>query len=392
MMRKATLFVMAGLALLGLAGCAEQSGVDTAPETETHAVPDISVTGQVVPAVWADVSAQKGGTVVALLVEPGDVVEAGEPLVRLDMTDAELALQQAEATLATAQAQLALMKAAPRPAELAAASAGVSGAEAMVSQAEAERSRLASGAITAEIAAAESAVAQSEALWKEAQLYQESVQARADELDDWMEQEAALRLRATEQSLQTAQMRLDLLRATAAARLREADGMVDAATADLDRSQVQLDMLNAGATTEQVAVAQTGVAQAQVAVDAAMLALERTKVCAPFSGTVGQVDTRVGELIVPGQPLATIGDLSTLRVETTDLDEVDVSKVYVGQTVGVSFDALQEMMFAGTVTRISPMAAPGSGGVNFTVVIELDEVDPVVRWGMTAFVDIEVEE
>jgi multidrug resistance efflux pump len=113
---------------------------------------------------------------------------------------------------------------------------------------------------------------------------------------------------------------------------------------------------------------------------------------APFAGTVGMVDTRVGALVVSGQPLVTLGDLDTLRVETTDLDEIDVVKVYVGQQVDVSFDALPEQVFAGEVTRISPMAAPGSGGVNYTVVIALDDVDPAVKWGMTAFVDIEVEE
>jgi multidrug resistance efflux pump len=101
---------------------------------------------------------------------------------------------------------------------------------------------------------------------------------------------------------------------------------------------------------------------------------------------------REGGLVVAGQPLITLGDLDTLRVETTDLDEIDVAKVYVGQQVDVSFDALPEQVFVGTVTRISPMAAPGSGGVNYTVVITLDEVDPAVRWGMTAFVDVVVEE
>ena len=391
-MRKANLFVIACLAVLSLAGCAQQGGGDTAPQAETETAPDVSVTGEVVPAVWANVSAQKGGTVVEVLVEPGDVIEAGELLVRLDIADAALAVQQAEAALATAQAQLALLEADPRPAEVAAADAAVSGAGAMVSQAEAERSRLASGAIAAEVAAAESAVAQAEAMWKDAQITNDSVQARADKLDDWMEQEAALRLLAAEQSLQAAQMRLNLLQVTAEARLREADAMVDAATVELDRSQVQLDMLNAGATGEQIAVAQAGVRQAQAVVDAAVLALERSEVHAPFAGAVGQVDTRVGELIVAGQQLVTIGDLSTLRVETTDLDEVDVTKVYVGQMVDVSFDALQETVFEGTVTRISPRAAPGSGGVNYTVVIELDSMHPSIRWGMTAFVDIEVEE
>jgi hypothetical protein len=37
------------------------------------------------------------------------------------------------------------------------------------------------------------------------------------------------------------------------------------------------------------------------------------------------------------------------------------------------------------------MAESGTGGVHYTVVIELQEIDPVIRWGMTAFVDIEVE-
>ncbi len=390
-MRKVMLFVVVGLVILALVGCEEQGGGQAASDTETGVVPDISVTGEVVPAVWANVSAQAGGKVLEVLVEPGDAVAADDLLVRLDATDAELMVQQAEAAMATAEVQLDLLEASARPAEVAAAEAGVGTADAMLSQATAERNRLAAGAITAEIAAAESALAGADALWKEAQIYDESVRARADELDDWMVQEAALRLRATEQSVKAAQMRVALLRATYAARLREVDGIVDAAAAERDGAQAQLDLLKAGATAEQIAVAEAGIAQAQTALDAAMLALDRTEVRAPFAGTVGSLDTRVGELIVAGQPLVTLGDLATLRVETTDLDEIDVAKVIIGQQVDVSFDALPEMMFVGQVTRISPMAAPGSGGVNYTVVIALDEIDPAVRWGMTAFVDVEVD-
>jgi HlyD family secretion protein len=90
--------------------------------------------------------------------------------------------------------------------------------------------------------------------------------------------------------------------------------------------------------------------------------------------------------------LITLGDLSTLRVETTDLDEIDVARVAVGQQADVTFDALPERVFIGRIVRISPMAEPGTGGVNYTVILELDELDPVIRWGMTAFVDIEVEQ
>jgi multidrug resistance efflux pump len=391
-MRKTMIFAMTGLMVLALAGCGGQDDEQVTSDAAAQAVPDISVTGEVVPAVWAEVSAQTGGTVVEVLVEPDDEVTAGDVLVRLDAADAALMVQQAEAALATAQAQVDLLEAAPRSAQVAAAWAGVDAADAMLSQAAAERDQLAAGAITAEIAAAESTLAGAEAQWKEAQLYYDSVQARADELDDWMEQEAALRLRATEQSVKAAQMRVTLLQATYAARLREADGAVDAAAAGRDGAQAQLDLLQAGAPAERIAVAQAGISQAQAALDAAMLALDRTEVRAPFAGTVGRVDVREGGLVVAGQPLVTLGDLDTLRVETTDLDEIDVAKVYVGQQVDVSFDALPERAFVGTVSRISPMAAPGSGGVNYTVVIALDEVDPAVRWGMTAFVDAVVEE
>ncbi|MFN2271437.1 MAG: HlyD family secretion protein [Anaerolineae bacterium] len=390
-MRKITLLIIVGLLTVGLVGCEEQGGEEVA-EAETRVIPDVSVTGEVVPAVWASVSAQSGGSVVEVLVEPGDVVAANAVLVRLDTADAELALQQAEAALAAVQAQLAILEAPARPEEIAAAQAGVGSAEAALSQATAERNRLAAGAISAEIAAAESALAEAEALWKEAQLYYDSVRARADELDDWIEQEAALRLQAAEQGVKAAQMRLALTRATVEARLQEADAMVDGATAGRDGAQARLDLVQAGATAEQIAVAQAGISQAQVALDAALLALERAEVKAPFAGTVGMVDTRAGELIVAGQPLITLGDLDTLRIETTDLDEIDVTRVYVGQSVDVSFDALPEQVFVGEITRISPMAAPGSGGVNYTVVVVLDEVDPAVKWGMTAFVDIELEE
>jgi multidrug resistance efflux pump len=383
--------MMAGALVVLLTGCGP--GTEATPTVDWSAdyVPVVSVTGEVVPAMWAEVSAQAGGAVVEVLVEPNDDVAAGDVLVRLDAADAELRVQQAEAALATAQAQLGLLEAAPRPAQVAAAEAGVDTADAMLSQATAERSRLAAGALDAEIAAAESTLAGAEAQWKEAQLHYDSVQARADEFEDWEEQEVALRLRATEQSVKAAQMRVALLRATYAARLREAEGVVDAAAADRDAAQAQLDLLQAGATTEQIAVAQAGISQAQAAQDAALLALERTEVRAPLAGTVGAVDVREGELVVAGQLVVTLGDLWTLWVETTDLDETDVTKVQVGQQVDVSFDALPEQVFVGEITRISPMAAPGSGGVNYTAVVVLDEVDPAVRWGMTAFVDVEVD-
>ncbi|MEA3339281.1 MAG: efflux RND transporter periplasmic adaptor subunit, partial [Chloroflexota bacterium] len=189
-----------------------------------------------------------------------------------------------------------------------------------------------------------------------------------------------------------AQAQLDALTAGKDDQNRATDAAVWTAAAQRDIAQARLDLLKAGVTAEEVAVAEAAVSQAEVALETARVALERCVIRAPFAGTVGAVDVRVGEMIVLGQSLITLGDLTTLRVETTDLDEIDVARVTVGQEVAVTFDALPEQVFTGHVTRIAPMAEPGAGGVNYTTIIEMDEIAPEIRWGMTAFVDIEVGE
>jgi HlyD family secretion protein len=384
-----------------LAGCAPATETPTPDWTEDY-VPVVSVTGELVPAVWTDVSAQVGGTVVEVAVEPGSEVAEGEMVVRLDSLDAQLVVQQAETALQAAQAQLALVQAGVRPEEVAVAQEQIAAAEAAVAQAVAQRDRLYSGATEAEIAAAEAQLAAALAEQRVAREQHDQtmkcydVPGSDDEVCPLLgpaEEQARYALHAADEAVTAAQAQLDLLLKGANVHdLRAAEAAVAAAEAQRDIAQAQLALLRAEATDEAVAVAQAAVAQAEVAVTAAQVALARAEVQVPFAGTVGAVYVRVGELIAPGQPLITLGDLATLRVETTDLDEIDVARVALGQQVDVTFDALPEQVFIGRVTRIAPMAAPGSGGVNYTVVIALDEVDPVLRWGMTAFVDIEVDQ
>lgn len=386
------------LAML-LSGCGGGAQATPTPEA-VDVTPVVSVTGKVVPATWANVSAQAGGLVVEVLVRPGDVVTAGAPLVRLDPTDAQLAVQQAEAALEAAQAQLALLQAGPRPSEIAAAQAQVKEAEAAVTQAIAQRDQLAAGTTNAEIAAARARVAEATAQQRKAQEAHDQTLKCYDRPDGSkycpllgpMEEQARYALEAANAALAAAQAQLDALLAGADDQKRAANAAVALALARRDAAQAQLDRLQAGAKPEEIAVAQANVHQAEAALRAAQAALDRCEIRAPFAGTVGAVAVRVGELVAPGQPLVTLGDLSALQIETTDLDEVNVARVAVDQRVTVTFDAIEGRVFTGRVARIYPMAEPGAGGVNYTAIILLDELDPAVRWGMTAFVDIEVGE
>jgi multidrug resistance efflux pump len=390
-MKKRFLLIIVTLAF-SLAGCGGGAGETPTPMPEPAFESLVSVTGKVVPADWATLSIQTGGTVDQVLVEPGDEVRAGDLLVKLDTTDAELAVQEAEAQLASARAELERLRAQPRSEDVVAAEQQVEAATAGISQAVAERDRLAAGAIGSDVARANAEVTSAEATRKAAQIDYDQTRERVedDDLEDWKEQEAALQLRAAELRLEAAQTQLADARISAEPRIQEAEARVRAAEAQRNVAAAQLTQLQAGPADQELALAETDVAQAQLTLEEAQLTLERSQRRAPFDGTVGRVEVREGEQIRQGDLLLTLGDLSTLRVETTDLDEIDVAKVEVGQSVDVTFDAFPDRVFKGRITRINPMAAPGGGGVTYTTVIALEELAPQIRWGMTAFVDIEV--
>ena len=101
--------IMATMVLLALvlAGCGTRAEPTAAPRAQDDFSPVVSVTGELVPARWAALSAKAGGRVSGVLVEPGDAVDEGAPLVRLDTTDLGLSLRVAQQEVAAQQAALA---------------------------------------------------------------------------------------------------------------------------------------------------------------------------------------------------------------------------------------------------------------------------------------------
>ncbi len=386
------LIPIVAVVVLALGACGGEAEETPTPMPGPTFTSLVSVTGEVVPAEWAVLSIQTDGVVKDVLVEPGDEVKAGDLLVKLDTVDAELAVHEAEAQLANATAQVGQLEAQPRAVDVAAAQQQVDTAEAGISQAVAERDRLTSGVIQSDIAEAEADLEAAEAERKTARIDYDEMQDKLenDVVEDWEGERAALQLRAAGESLEAARLGLAYARASASARVDEAEAVVQGAEGQRAVAEAQLRQASVGAAEEEIALAETDVTQAQITLEEAQLRLERCERRAPFDGTIGMVEVRQGEQVRQGDPVVTLGDLSTLRVETTDLDEIDVAKVEVGQAVDVTFDAFPDRVFEGRVIRINPMAEPGGGGVNYTTIIELDDLVPEIRWGMTAFVDIDV--
>jgi multidrug resistance efflux pump len=165
---------------------------------------------------------------------------------------------------------------------------------------------------------------------------------------------------------------------------------LDVAQEELDKALEDYETLKKGPDPEEVALAQSRLVNAEASLAAAQAALQDLELRASFDGTVSELYVHPGEWVNPGQPILELADLGHLRVETTDLNEIDAARVKVGDPVTVTFDALPDVQVTGTVDRIAPKSAIGSG-VNYTVIIELAEVPEILRWGMTAFVDIHVE-
>ncbi len=160
------------------------------------------------------------------------------------------------------------------------------------------------------------------------------------------------------------------------------------AEAELRRAQAQLAQSLAGAREEEIAAAAADVATAKAQLLQAEAALAETELRAPFDGTVAFLDVRVGEQVTAGAVIVQLADLTRWQIETSDLTEIGIVDVAEGDRADLTFDAIDDLDMAGTVTRIRPIGENKQGDVVYTVIIEPDRQDERLRWNMTAVVRI----
>jgi RND family efflux transporter MFP subunit len=141
---------------------------------------------------------------------------------------------------------------------------------------------------------------------------------------------------------------------------------------------------------EQIEAAQSRVEERRFALEVAKATLAQGTLLAPFEGTVVEVNISPGEYIQPAQVVIVLANLENLQIETTDLSELNVTAVEIGQPATVFIDALDDE-FPGTVTAISPIADTLGGDVVYKVTIQLDQKPDGLLWGMSADVDLNLE-
>ena len=166
----------------------------------------------------------------------------------------------------------------------------------------------------------------------------------------------------------------------------ENQALLDIASATLQLAENELTRLEAGDGVDnnllQSAVARLNTANATRA--AAQALIESYQLKSTLSGTVVDISIQPGQNTTAGLPVMAVADTSSWIVKTDNLNETQVTSIAVGDTVTVRLDALPELDLSGVVTAINSRYEEKRGDITYTVTIRVNEVDPAMRWGMTA--------
>jgi len=142
------------------------------------------------------------------------------------------------------------------------------------------------------------------------------------------------------------------------------------------------------------------IAQAETSLNSASLALKQASptTYAPIAGTISGLSIQPGTVIAQStsssnsnvttsQKLANISTLSAPMI-TVDLSEIDIPKVKVGQKTTLTFDALPDKTFTGSVTGIDTTGTISSGVTTYETVITLDTISSEIYANMSATANI----
>ncbi|WP_019228204.1 efflux RND transporter periplasmic adaptor subunit [Sedimentibacter sp. B4] len=123
--------------------------------------------------------------------------------------------------------------------------------------------------------------------------------------------------------------------------------------------------------------------------------LEDYNITSPIDGTVIEKTSKAGDTLDSDSNstvMAVVADLSNLKFDI-DVDELDIGKIEVGQSVEVTADSLEGKVFEGTIANISKIGTNSNGVAYYpvTVVMEYSE-DLMIGMNVDAKIVIESKE
>jgi len=275
------------------------------------------------------VSPQVSGRIMSLNIEEGRRVVEGEVLAEIERTEYQADTEQMRGVLMRNKAELSELQTGARPQEIAGATADLQEQEEVVSQLESQFKRLKEALKTNSVSMTEFEQAQS--------------------------------------SFFSTRKRIDKLRQS-------------------------LDMMKEGPRKERINMAEAAVVQAQANLTKSLWRLDNCTLRAPISGTILKKNAEKGNLVNPvafsgSTSVCDIADLSDLEIDL-NIQERDVSKVFVNQTCEVRSEAFPKRVYKGTVSRLMPIADRAKGAIPVRVAVKVpdDEQGVYLKPEMSAIV------
>src|SRR5438477_6249100 len=151
----------------------------------------------------------------------------------------------------------------------------------------------------------------------------------------------------------------------------------------LDQARARADRAVAG-----VASGRAGVVAAEATAKNAQVAVDYTRIRAPFDGIILSKSANVGDMVTPFSSavdskgaVVSIADMSTLEVEA-DVSESSLAKIRAGQPAEITLDALPDLRFRGAVSRMVPTVDRAKATVMTKV--RFEAIDPRILPEMSA--------
>ena len=322
-------FFAVGLALLATNYAFNASGV----VVKGQPIYGVAFEGTVHPASEFSITADLGGTVSGITVKVGDTVQKGQPLLRMDGREAELALQQASVELQAAESNLERFRA-----QLAEANARVAVSQREEQQVPTRQWRDSPERATATYELALNNYNRAKALYDAGIMPKQELDAKATEL------------RIARDDLENAKK-------------------LAGASSKLERDQTVQANLQAMVTREDL---QEQLRQAQLKYQQAKEQAGEKVVRATQAGVVSELPVHLGDHVSPGTAVARLAELDHMIAEVPVAARM-IAELKVGQSAQVELPSSPPRQVEGKIRVINPLPSR-----NMTHIVEVEFDNPTL--------------
>ncbi len=346
------------------------------------------------------VSSEVTGTVLETMVNEGDLIKKGVPLIRIENTALQNQYNQALINMQLAEKNITMLESSIINLTIQNADAIQQAQKAFLS-AEAEYKKVMDGASADEIKQAEEVVSQAKINFdysktnyeRSKELYEQ----QAISLSKFDEAFKAYSVSEAQYNASVSQLNLIKSYPTEAAKSAAENKMLQLKAGhelSISNGNTQLSQLES-----QLEIAKVQLEQTKTIVLQSERELEKLIIKSPYDGIVNSLLVNKGELVSMGKVTAEIYNPDNTEIKAY-VSEANIGRIIVGQDAHISIDSFNDKSFVGKVTKINNRAEFTPKNIQtkeervntvFAVTVKALDSDGILKPGMPADVNIKID-